>query len=126
MTLRMEQIYTVIAACAITSINGEECIDAPSYSGTLNVTLGGYKCQRWDSQQPHQHTRDVFNHFPNDASVKDAHNYCRDADGSCKARISFLQHCLGEICFIASVYEFQLKATHLAGTDNRIADCLSK
>jgi hypothetical protein len=43
-----------------------------------------------------------------------------------KARISFLQHCLGEICFIASVHEFQLKATHHAGTDNRIADCLSK
>ncbi|XP_060561821.1 plasminogen-like [Ruditapes philippinarum] len=82
MTLRMKQIYTMIAAYVITSINGEECIDAPSYSGTLNVTLGGYTCQRWDSQQPHEHARNIPGDFPNDASVKDAHNYCRDADGT--------------------------------------------
>jgi hypothetical protein len=70
----------------------EECIDAPSYSGTLNVTLGGYTCQRWDSQQPHEHARNIPGDFPNDASVKDAHNYCRDADGTCKSTFTIITY----------------------------------
>ncbi|XP_060561825.1 plasminogen-like [Ruditapes philippinarum] len=52
------------------------------YSGTLNVTLNGHTCQRWDSQQPHEHVRNTTHFFPNDASVFDAHNYCRGAGES--------------------------------------------
>ena len=41
-------------------------------------------------------------------------------------RNEFLQACLREICYIAAIYEFQLKAKFISGVENRISDYLSK
>jgi hypothetical protein len=43
-----------------------------------------------------------------------------------KAKSVFLQQCLREICFIAAVNEFQIRAEHLSSNNNRISDCLSR
>ena len=43
-----------------------------------------------------------------------------------KSRNSFLQNCLWELCFIAAIHEFEMLAVHLAGSENRIADFLSR
>ncbi|CAC5359467.1 unnamed protein product [Mytilus coruscus] len=43
-----------------------------------------------------------------------------------KSRNQFLQSCLCEICFVAPINEFKLKAVHIAGVDNRLADMLSR
>ena len=42
------------------------------------------------------------------------------------ARDPFLQNCLREICFWAAYYEFEIRARHLAGVNNRTADVLSR
>ncbi|XP_053379720.1 uncharacterized protein LOC123526988 isoform X2 [Mercenaria mercenaria] len=47
------------------------------YNGTLNVTLSGLDCQRWDAQYPHSHRYNKDHQFP-ELSVSDAENYCRD------------------------------------------------
>lgn len=41
-------------------------------------------------------------------------------------RNTFLQSCLREICFIAAVNNFDVKAKHIAGCENRIPDSLSR
>ncbi|CAG2233744.1 unnamed protein product [Mytilus edulis] len=43
-----------------------------------------------------------------------------------KSRNQFLQSCLREICFVAAINEFELRAVHIAGVDNRLADMLSR
>jgi hypothetical protein len=43
-----------------------------------------------------------------------------------KSRCSFMQSCLREICYLAAVFQFQVKAVHLEGSVNRIADSLSR
>jgi hypothetical protein len=43
-----------------------------------------------------------------------------------KSRNSFLQNCLRELCFIAAMREFEVRAVYLAGSENRIADFLSR
>ena len=41
------------------------------YRGTLNVTVSGAVCQRWDSQEPHAHKLGKKSeHFPWDSSVE--------------------------------------------------------
>ncbi|CAB9520535.1 Hepatocyte growth factor [Seminavis robusta] len=47
------------------------------YRGTINVTVGGVTCQRWDAQLPHKHSRTPSNH-PNSGLEE---NYCRNPDG---------------------------------------------
>jgi hypothetical protein len=37
-----------------------------------------------------------------------------------------MQCCLREICFIAATLEFEIRAKHIAGRENRIADYLSR
>ena len=37
-----------------------------------------------------------------------------------------LQSCLREVCFLAAIHEFQIKAVHLSSSDNRLADHLSR
>ncbi|XP_071176474.1 uncharacterized protein [Mytilus edulis] len=44
--------------------------------------------------------------------------------GAC--RNTFMQSCLGEICFLTASHEFQVKGRHLSGEANRIADMLSR
>ena len=57
--------------------------------------------------------------------------YC-DNQASCiiintgKAKCSFLQKCLRELCFLSSLHECLVKAVHLEGSKNRIPDCLSR
>jgi len=43
-----------------------------------------------------------------------------------KSRNSFLQNCLRELCLIAAIHEFEVRAVHLAGPENRIADFLTR
>ncbi|ELU17674.1 hypothetical protein CAPTEDRAFT_50131, partial [Capitella teleta] len=45
------------------------------YDGLLNTTISGRKCQRWDSQYPHDHTSTATYNFPSNSI---AHNYCRN------------------------------------------------
>ncbi|XP_048865389.1 hepatocyte growth factor-like [Brienomyrus brachyistius] len=49
-----------------------------TYRGTVSVTPGGVKCQRWDSQIPHNHS-----YSPQNYKCKDLReNYCRNPDGA--------------------------------------------
>lgn len=43
-----------------------------------------------------------------------------------KSRCHILQECLREICFLAAIYEFEIKSIHLDSASNRIADHLSR
>jgi hypothetical protein len=43
-----------------------------------------------------------------------------------KSRNFCLQCCLREICFLAAVHEFEIRAVHIAGIDNCLADMLSR
>ena len=43
-----------------------------------------------------------------------------------KSRDRFMQHCLRELCFIASHASLQIKAVHIPGVDNRLPDLLSR
>jgi apolipoprotein a len=54
------------------------------YNGTINRTIYGNLCQRWDSNTPHEHNRNDPSMFPDDASIYDAGNYCRDPHGNGK------------------------------------------
>ena len=51
------------------------------YRGTINITVGGIVCQRWDSQEPHPHR------FPPDSlsTAGLAENWCRNPDDSARA-----------------------------------------
>ncbi|ELU09851.1 hypothetical protein CAPTEDRAFT_51065, partial [Capitella teleta] len=44
------------------------------YNGTLNKTLSGRTCQRWDSQTPHAHSSPEYG-FPNGFT---SHSFCRN------------------------------------------------
>lgn len=39
---------------------------------------------------------------------------------------SFMQNCLRELCYVAAIHEFQIRARHIEGDNNRLADCLSR
>ena len=49
------------------------------YIGNTNKTLGGYTCQRWDSQIDQRHISMDISNFPDD-TFADAANYCRNPD----------------------------------------------
>nr|XP_006821452.1 PREDICTED: uncharacterized protein LOC102804529 [Saccoglossus kowalevskii] len=51
--------------------------NAYDYRGVVNVTINGKTCQRWTSQDPHEHTRtpDIYRN----SGIGD-HNYCRNPD----------------------------------------------
>jgi len=51
------------------------------YNGKLRKTKEGLKCQRWDAQTPHAHTRTNAAKYP-EATLTDAENYCRNPDRS--------------------------------------------
>ena len=60
----------------------------------------------------------VLVYCDNEASVKELNSgFTKD---------EFMQCCLREICFIAATYEFEIRAKHIAGKENRIADYLDK
>ena len=60
-----------------------QCIDITGliYSGTISVTRQNIDCQRWDSQNPHEHGYTDPSLFP-DATLADAANFCRKPDGN--------------------------------------------
>ncbi|CAC5372904.1 unnamed protein product [Mytilus coruscus] len=41
-----------------------------------------------------------------------------------RARDEFLQDCLQKLCYITTIYEFEVRAVHLAGSENRVTDYL--
>ena len=43
-----------------------------------------------------------------------------------RTRVEFMQDCLREILFVAAVYEFEIRAVHLASKENRLPDLLSR
>lgn len=43
-----------------------------------------------------------------------------------RSRDPFMQACLREICLLASIHEFEIRAVHLPGVTNRIPDFLSR
>lgn len=65
---------------------GTPLLKQADYRGTLNVTISGRTCQRWDSQFPHRHSFDPAK--INDVNIQNAgleENYCRNPDGSSTA-----------------------------------------
>ncbi|CAH1238878.1 FN1 [Branchiostoma lanceolatum] len=52
--------------------------DSASYRGTVSVTETGKTCQRWDSQEPHEHLSVTPGNYP---SAGLQQNYCRNPDG---------------------------------------------
>lgn len=49
-----------------------------------------------------------------------------DIISSGKSRSEPLQDCLREICYLASIHQFEIKAQHLTSEQNRISDLLSR
>jgi len=49
--------------------------------GTMSVTEGGFKCQRWSEDTPHKHNYSNDDSAFPDGSVVAASNYCRSPDG---------------------------------------------
>ena len=37
-----------------------------------------------------------------------------------------MQNCLRELCYIEAIYQFEIKAKHIVGDENRLADYLSR
>ncbi|CAH1789708.1 unnamed protein product [Owenia fusiformis] len=71
--------------CAYTCgcMSGTDCktdIKGIQYMGTVSETKDGIKCQRWDAQTPHTHTRTDPAKFP-DETLADASNFCRNPTG---------------------------------------------
>ena len=60
------------------------CVKIPKILGyDLDVSspFPGIPCQRWDSQTPWTHPYTGPDMFPQDATIADASNYCRNPDG---------------------------------------------
>ncbi|GAA6072259.1 plasminogen, partial [Tachysurus ichikawai] len=64
--------------CSIPSCS-EECMycSGENYRGKISITEGGFTCQQWDSQKPHNHGYNP-NVFPEKYLEE---NYCRNPDG---------------------------------------------
>merc|ERR1711902_478286 len=56
---------------------GCSTVGQADYRGTISETASGRTCQRWDSNEPHSHSRKRAN-YPN-AGLEE--NYCRNPDG---------------------------------------------
>ncbi|XP_062613743.1 hepatocyte growth factor-like [Saccostrea cucullata] len=55
------------------SCTNEDCFEfGIPYRGSVNTTISGKHCQRWDQQYPHQHK---FNNWPGTVE-----NFCRTLD----------------------------------------------
>lgn len=54
----------------------------------------------------------------NEASVK--------VINSGSSKDAFMQNCLRELCFIAAIHQFEIRAKHILGEENRLADYLSR
>merc|ERR1719396_265533 len=71
----------VIKTPACEGSDPESCgcgeVDQADYRGTIATTISGRTCQRWDSNEPHSHSRKRAN-YPN-AGLEE--NYCRNPDG---------------------------------------------
>jgi len=52
-------------------------VQQSDYRGTISKTKSGIECQRWDSKEPHGHSR-VINNYPKSDLIE---NYCRNPDG---------------------------------------------
>ena len=66
------QTQTDIQECELASGGG-------NYSGNVSHTVSGRTCQKWTSQNPHEHSY-TPDKFP--SSGLGDHNYCRNVNGS--------------------------------------------
>ena len=67
--------------CKRKKIDTESCSNLDNhidYRGKINITVGGYQCQRWDLQSPHEHTF-TPDEYPNSGLEE---NYCRNPGAS--------------------------------------------
>uniref|UniRef100_A0A4W3H445 Kringle domain-containing protein n=1 Tax=Callorhinchus milii TaxID=7868 RepID=A0A4W3H445_CALMI len=64
--------------CEIPKCQQTQCFtgSGAAYKGTVSKTVSGKTCQRWDSQEPHEHTRTPGQYL--DKGL--IHNYCRNPD----------------------------------------------
>ena len=87
LVLQLKLLLASITICSLSYIifTGENsCVQIdflPNYNGTINTTLNGMTCQRWDAQSPHKHQYTDPGLFP-ETTLEDAANYCRTPDGS--------------------------------------------
>ena len=51
-----------------------------NYIGTVAITATGKRCQRWDSQTPHEHPFVEMWRYPGHNSLSSVQNYCRNPD----------------------------------------------
>ena len=65
------------------------------YKGDVNVTIGGRKCQNWNSQDPHEHGFGWIG----------AHNKCRNPDGEPHAWCYTMDDKRWEFCDIQTCNE---------------------
>ena len=74
------QIYDIIYIQPISVLAGCQYGAGADYRGLISPTRRGYTCQRWDTQSPHQHTRNNSAWFP-DRTLEEAGNFCRNPYG---------------------------------------------
>ena len=68
--------------CNLFPLHCKECKvsqEGYKYQGSQAETRTGLTCQRWDTQEPHKHTNNDAQYFP-DQSLEDAANFCRNPD----------------------------------------------
>lgn len=74
--------YCDVDVCGVPA-HPSDCADGDQsdYRGEISTTEYGFECQRWDSQEPHSHSRTPTN-YPT-AGLSE--NYCRNPDGEPRA-----------------------------------------
>ena len=68
-----EFVFRLTCTLSVFILASTEKSIGSKYDGTVNTTIAGRTCQRWDSQTPHLHRYH---------SLSDQENYCRDPNNN--------------------------------------------
>ena len=79
-------IYSYFSEISQWTTKSSECLSTPSgedYTGHLDHTVSGIKCQRWTSEVPHKHAYNDIKYFADystnpESVIQDVENYCRN------------------------------------------------